>query len=134
MMKKELLAKAREAIQKEMEVKGYIDDSDYTDRFLDRLAKEVVEQEILKGSDDIDLYYEKEAEIEQAKDELSDLIKNEIMIEYNKIGTINDAGDYIGCYYKDIKGAILWANNWREQNIFEAHKEFIETLGGYVNE
>lgn len=112
MMKKELLEKAKKEIEKEMNRAGYIDDSDLTDRFLDRLAKEVVEQEILKGSDDIDLYYEKEAEIEQKKDELLDLIKNEIMIEYNKISSINDAGDYTGCYYKDIKDVIKWANNW----------------------
>lgn len=107
---KKLLEKARKEIKKEMEVKGYIDDSDNCDRFLDNLAKELTETE-------------------QEKDELLDLIKDEIMIEYNKIGSINERGDYTGCYYKDIKDAIKWANNWQEQSIFEAHKEFVETYG-----
>lgn len=109
-MKKELLEKAREEIEKEMEAKGYIDDSDNTDRFLDRLAEQLTETE-------------------QEKEELLDLIKDEIMIEHNKIGFINERGDYTGCYYKDIKDAIKWANNWQEQNIFEAHKEFVEAYG-----
>jgi len=109
-MKKELLEKAREEIKKEMDEVGFIDDSDNTDRFLDNLAEQLTETE-------------------QEEDELLDLIKDEIMIEYNKIGFINDAGDYTGCYYKDIKDAIKWANNWQEQNIFEAHKEFVKTYG-----
>jgi len=108
MMKKELLEKAREEIKKEMDEVGFIDDSDNTDRFLDNLAEQLTETE-------------------QEEDELLYLIKNEIMIEYNKISSVNDAGDYAGCYYKDIKDAIKWANNWQEQNIFEAHKEFVET-------
>lgn len=108
MMKKELLEKAREEIKKEMDEVGFIDDSDNIDRFLDNLAEQLTETE-------------------QEEDELLDLIKDEIMIEYNKIGFINDAGDYTGCYYKDIKDAIKWANNWQEQNIFEAHKEFVKT-------
>ena len=108
MMKKELLENAREEIRKEMDEVGFIDDSDNTDRFLDNLVEQLTETE-------------------QEEDELLDLIKNEIMIEYNKISSVNDAGDYAGCYYKSIKDAIKWANNWQEQNIFEAHKEFVET-------
>lgn len=65
-MKKELLEKAREEIRKEMNRVGYIDDSDLTDRFLDNLAEQLTETE-------------------QEENELLDLIKDEIMIEYNKI-------------------------------------------------
>lgn len=110
MMKKELLEKAKKEIEKEMNRVGYIDDSDLTDRFLDNLA-----YELTMNNGEID------------QDELLETIKDEIMIEYNKIGFINERGDYTGCYYKDIKDAIKWANNWQEQNIFEAHKEFVET-------
>ena len=105
-----LLEKAKKEIEKEMNRVGFIDDSDNCDRFLDNLAKELTETE-------------------QEKDELLDLIKDEIMIKYNKIDFINERGDYTGCYYKDIKDAIRWANNWQEQNIFEAHKEFVEIYG-----
>lgn len=108
MMKKELLEKARKEIKKEMDEVGFIDDSDNIDRFLDNLVEQLAETE---------------------QEELLDLIKNEIMIEYNKIGFINDRGDFVGCYYSTKKDAIKWANNWQEQNIFEAHKEFIETYG-----
>ena len=111
-MLEKLLEKAREEIKKEMNRIGFIDDSDLTDRFLDNLA-----YELTMNNEEID------------QDELLETIKDEIMIEYNKIGFINERGDYTGCYYKDIKDAIKWANNWQEQNIFEAHKEFVETYG-----
>jgi len=111
-MKKELLEKAKKEIEKEMNRAGYIDDSDLTDRFLDNLA-----YELTMNNEEVD------------QDELLEAMKDEIMIEYNKIGFINERGDYTGCYYKDIKDAIKWANSWQEQNIFEAHKEFVETYG-----
>jgi len=110
MMKKELLLKkARKQIEEEMRRAGFIDDSDFADRFLDKLAKEIAEQEILKGNDDIEFYYEKEVEIEEAKDELLDLIKNEIMTKYNRFSIVDDMGNYQGCYYKTKKGLKQWA-------------------------
>ena len=111
-MLEKLLGKARAAIIEEMNRVGYIDDSDLTDRFLDNLA-----YELTVDNEGID------------QDELLEAIKDEIMIEYNKIGFVNDAADYTGCYYKDVKDAIRWANSWYKQNIFEAHKEFVETYG-----
>lgn len=117
MMKKELLLeKARKQIEEEMRRTGFIDDSDNTDRFLDRLAKEIIEQEILKGNNDINFFYEKEAEIEEAKDELLDLIKDKIMIKYNRVGFVDERGDYRGCYFETKKGAIKWAEAY-EVNI-----------------
>lgn len=112
MMKKELLEKAKKEIEKEMNRAGYIDDSDLIDRFLDNLA-----YELTMNNEEID------------QDELLETIKDEIMIEYNKIGSINDRGDFTGCYYSTKKDAIKWVNNWQEQNIFEAHKEFVEIYG-----
>jgi hypothetical protein len=111
-MLEKLLEKARKEIEKEINRAGYIDDSDLTDRFLDNLA-----YELTMNNEKID------------QDEVLQAIKDKIMIEYNKIGYVNDAADYTGCYYKDIKDAIKWANNWYKQNIFEAHKEFVETYG-----
>ncbi len=111
-MLEKLLGKARAAIIEEMNRVGYIDDSDLTDRFLDNLA-----YELTVDNEEVD------------QDELLEVIKDKVMIEYNKIGFVNDAADYTGCYYKDVKDAIRWANSWYKQNIFEAHKEFVETYG-----
>lgn len=127
-MKKELLEKAREEIEKEMNRVGFIDDSDNCDRFLDELSRNLAEK-VLVPNDDIELYYEKEAEIEELSEELLEMIKDEIMIEYNKIDFINERGDYTGCYYSTKKDAVRWANNWQEQDIVEAHKEFVEIYG-----
>ncbi len=91
-MLEKLLEKARKEIEKEMNRVGYIDDSDLTDRFLDNLA-----YELTMNNEKID------------QDEVLAAIKDEIMIEYNKIGFVNDAADYTGCYYKDVKDAIRWA-------------------------
>lgn len=109
-MKRKLLEKAKKEIEKEMEAKGYIDDSDNCDRFLDNLAKELTETE-------------------QEKDELLDLIKDEIMIEYNKISYINDAGNYTGCWYKDLKGLVRWAGTWQDNSLQEAYQEFVDIYG-----
>lgn len=106
-MLKELLKQAKAKIEKEMEVKRFIDDSDLTDRFLDKLA-----YDLTMNNEKID------------QDELLQTIKNEIMINYNNVGSVNEQGDYIGCYYKDKKDLIKWANIWQENSIFEAYEEF----------
>ncbi len=107
-MLKKLLEKARKDIEKEMNRAGYIDDSDLTDRFLDNLA-----YELTVDNEEVD------------QDELLEAIKNEIMIEYNKIGFVNDAADYTGCYYKDTKDAIRWAKKMEgnDEDVQEVLKE-----------
>lgn len=128
MLKKELLEKAREEIKKEMEVKGYIDDSDNTDRFLDALAKELSEKALVPNND-IELYYKKEAEIEELAYELLDTIKDEIMINYEGMSVTNERGDYSACWYKDLKGLVNWAETWQENSLQEAYQNFIDTYG-----
>jgi hypothetical protein len=107
-MLEKLLGKARAAIIEEMNRVGYIDDSDLTDRFLDNLA-----YELTVDNEGID------------QDELLEAIKDEIMIEYNKIGFVNDAADYTGCYYKDTKDAIRWAKKMEgnDEDVQEVLKE-----------
>jgi len=126
-MLKKLLQKAEVKIQEEIERFGFIDDSDYADRFLDNLALELVKEEILKGNEDINFYYEKEYEIEELQEELLKMIKDEVMINYDSIGTTNERGDYSGCWYKDLKGLVNWADTWQENSLQEAYEEFINT-------
>lgn len=124
-MLKKLLQKAEVKIQEEIERFGFIDDSDYADRFLDNLALELVKEEILKGNEDINFCYEKEYEIEELQEELLKMIKDEVMINYDSIGTTNERGDYSGCWYRDLKGLVNWADTWRENSLQEAYEEFI---------
>ena len=123
-MLKKLLGLAKVEIEKEMNRLGYIDDSDYADRFLDKLAKDLVEKELVPDGN-LDLYYEKEAEIEELIEELLKMIKDEVMINYDSIGTTNERGDYSGCWYKDLKGLVNWADTWQENSLQEAYEEFI---------
>jgi len=104
-----LLSLAKVEIEKEMDRVGYIDDSDNNERFLDSLAKELVKKEILQGNDNIDLYYEKESEIEELSEELLDLIKEFVVNNYDSEGNTDDRGNYSGCYYKDKKGLKKWS-------------------------
>lgn len=101
-----LLEVAREKIKEEMaRDAGFIDDSDdMPERFLDYLAKELVTNELVPDSDNIELYYEKEEDIEYLAEELLDRIKEEIMPEYNNYYSSN--GRY--CYYKDKRDLIAW--------------------------
>ena len=123
-MLKKLLGLAKVEIEKEMNRLGYIDDSDYADRFLDKLAKDLVEKELVPDGN-LDLYYEKEAEIEELIEELLKMIKDEVMINYDSIGTTNERGDYSGCWYRDLKGLVNWADTWQENSLQEAYEEFI---------
>lgn len=108
-MLERLLDLAKIEIEKEMDILGYIDDSDNNDRFLDELAKRLVEEEILQGNDDIELYYEKEIEIEELTEELSEIIAEYMKKTYKRKGDCSERGDYTGCYYKDKEGLKKWS-------------------------
>lgn len=110
-MLEKLLGLAKVEIEKEMNRLGYIDDSDNTDRFLDNLARELAKEEILKGNEDIDFYYEKEFEIEELQEELLKEIKDKIMSKYNSFSTCEN-GHYEACYYEIDKEF----NDWDEFN------------------
>lgn len=107
-MLERLLGLARVKIEKEIDRLGYIDDSDNNERYLDNLAKELAEKELLQGSEDLDLYYEKEQDIEELSETLLEEIKDKIMKNYNHKGSTNDRGNYSGCYYKDKEGFKKW--------------------------
>lgn len=102
-----LLPQAEVKIQEEIRRTGFIDDSDNADRFLDGLAIELATEEILKDNKTIELYYEKEHEIEQLTEQLLQKIKDEIMNKYNCFSTITN-GHYEGCYYETIDGLKAW--------------------------
>ena len=126
-MKRKLLEKAKKEIEKEMEAKGYIDDSDNCDRFLDELARNLAEKELVNG--DLDLYYEKETEIEELAEKLLDIIKDKLMINYNSMVISNERGDYLACWYKNLRGLIRWADTWQDNSLQEAYQEFVDIYG-----
>lgn len=105
-----LLEMAKVEVSKEMDRAGFIDDSDNCDRFLDKLAKELAEKELLKSNDDIELYYEKEGDVEKLYEKLLEEIKSYLKNTYKEAGSCNDRGDYTGCYYENKKGL----KNWNE--------------------
>lgn len=121
-----MLEKAKIKIIEEIDKQGFIDNSDNTDRFLDKLARGIVEQEVLKGSDDIELYYEKESEIEELTEDLLEKIKDYMNKNYNRKGLLEESGDYQGCYYKTIKDFIKWSKTWIENSLQDAYIEFID--------
>lgn len=123
-MLEKLLGLAKVEIEKEMDRVGYIDDSDNTDRFLDELARNLVEKELISNGD-VELYYEKEAEIEELAEKLLDMIKDEIMLTYNGMSVTDERGNYSACWYKDLKGLVKWAGTWQENSLQEAYEEFI---------
>jgi len=104
---KNLLEKAGVKIQEEIKRVGFIDDSDNTDRFLDNLSQELAKEEILKSNTDIDLYYEKECEIEELQEKLLQKIKDKIMNKYNHFATCED-GHYKSYYYEIDKEFNTW--------------------------
>lgn len=122
-----LLKIAKEKIKEEMARDvGFIDDSDdMPERFLDCLAKELIENELVPDKSDIELYYEKEGEIEDLSEELLYMIKEKIMSkEYNSYS--ND-GRY--CYYKDKKDLIAWCLTWlpvEAMSLREEYKWFVD--------
>lgn len=107
-MLEKLLGIAKMGIEKEMEAVGYIDDSDNCERFLDGLARKLVEKELVPDKNDLDQFYEKEGEIEELSEDLLEEIKKHIKKKYKHEGSVNDRGDYTGCYYKDKKGLKKW--------------------------
>ncbi len=109
-MLEKLLKKAMVEVDKEISEMGYIDDSDNYERFLDGLANKLVVKEFVPDEDDIDLYYEKEGEIEQLAEELLEDITDYMKKTYNSEGDTNKSGKYTGCYYKNKEGL----KNWRE--------------------
>ncbi len=84
-MLEKLLKIANKKIKEEIEDLGFIDDSDdIPEEFLDyiaELAKELVTNELVSDPDNIELYYEKEEDIEYLADELIDMIEEQIMLE-----------------------------------------------------
>ena len=104
---KEKVEQAREKVEEEMKRVGFIDDSDNTDRFLDNLSQELAKEEILKGNEDIDFYYEKEDEIEQLQEKLLEEIRDKIMNQYNRFYECKN-GQYEGCYYETTAGLKAW--------------------------
>ena len=98
-----LLKMAKVEIHKAMQKIGRINDSDNSDRFLDNLAKELAENEILKGNEDIKLYYEKETEIEELQEILLAEIKDKIMDKYKIVSECDKSGTYTAYYYNELK-------------------------------
>ena len=125
-----LLKIAKEKIKEEMARDvGFIDDSDdMPERFLDCLAKELVENELVPNKDDIELYYEKEGEIEELAEELLNMIKEEIMAkEYNSY-----ANDGRCCYYRDKKDLFAWCLTWlpvEAMSLKEEYEWFMDEFG-----
>lgn len=125
-MLEKLLSLAKVEIEKEMDRVGFIDDSDNTDRFLDELAKNLVEKELVPDGD-LDLYYEKEAEIKELSEDLLEIIKDNM--NYDSVVVSNERGEYSKCYYKDLKGLVKWAGTWQDNSLQEAYQEFVDIYG-----
>lgn len=102
-----LLLQAEVKIQEEIRRTGFIDDSDNADRFLDRLAMELAKEKILQNNADIELYYEKETEIEQLQEQLLQEMKDKIMNQYNRFYECKN-GQYIACFYETTDGLRAW--------------------------
>ena len=118
-MLKKLLKKALQEVEVEMNRAGFIDDSDnMPERFLDGLAKKLVETELAPYPYYIELYYEKEKEIEELAEELLYMTK-ENMSKYNSYS--ND-GRY--CYYKDKKDLVAWCLTWLPTEAMSLREEY----------
>ena len=128
-MLEKLLEIAREKIKEEMaRDAGFIDDSDdMPERFLDGLAKELITNELVPDKSDIELYYEKEKEIEELAEELLTMIKEEIMPDYN---SYSSNGRY--CYYRDKKDLVAWCLTWlsiEAMSLKEEYEWFMDEFG-----
>lgn len=100
-MMNRLLDKLKLEVEKEIEEIGFVDDSDnLQDRFIDEVAYKVAKEEILKGDDDIDLYYEKEGEIQEIAEELMERVSE--VIDYNCFSEIVNGNAKV-FYYKGNK-------------------------------
>jgi len=127
-MLKKLLKKALQEVEVEMNRAGFIDDSDdMPERFLDGLAKKLVETELAPYPYDIELYYEKEKEIEELAEELLTMIKEEIMPDYN---SYSSNGRY--CYYRGKKDLVAWCLTWlsiEAMSLKEEYEWFMNEFG-----
>ena len=129
-MLEKLLNIANKKIKDEMARNaGYIDDSDdMPERFLDGLAKELATNELAPYPYYIELYYEKEKEIEELAEELINMIKKQIMSkEYN---SYNNDGRY--CYYRDKKDLVAWCLTWlpvEAMSLKEEYEWFMDEFG-----
>lgn len=95
-----LLEIAKIEIEEEIEEMGFIDDSDNCDRFLDSLAKDLVEGETDENQEDFDT--------EELTSEVLEMLDDYMKKTYKREGKCNDRGDYTGCYYKDKEGLKSW--------------------------
>jgi hypothetical protein len=105
-MLEKLLKKGMEEVVKEMDRVGFIDDSDRCDRFLDGLARKLVENELVPCGDN-----EKEAEVDDLSDKLLEKIKENI--NFNSY-SVNAKGDCLFCYYRSQEGLAEWLALMRE--------------------
>jgi hypothetical protein len=80
----------KEKLKKEMNSKGYICDSDNTERFLD----EIILDEIMDHNDKYD---------EKEFDEIEYTLRRWLHKNYQAVGLCDDRGDYIGYFYDDQK-------------------------------
>lgn len=108
-MIEKLLNKLKLEVDKEIERAGFVDDSDnLADRFIDEEAYKIAKNHMLGSNDDIDFYYEHEAEIQGIAEELMERISE--VIEYNFFNEIVNGNAKIFYYEGDKK--------------FETFKEF----------
>lgn len=98
-MFEKLLQIAKKEVQEEMDLVGYIDNSDYTERFADQLAYKLA-SEALKDED--------ETEVEELRDDLLEEINEYMKLTYNLDYKVNERGDYQGCYYENKDGLEKW--------------------------
>lgn len=127
-----LLKKAMEEVGKEMDRMGYIGDTDdIPEELLDyiaELAKELVTNELVSDQDNIELYYEKEEDIEYLAGELIDMIEEQIMLENYSYYSNN--GRYY--YYKDKKDLVNWCRTFlpsEDMSLREEYEWFMDEFG-----
>jgi len=98
-MLEKLLQNMEKEVKEEMDLVGYIDNSDYTERFADQLAYKLA-SEALKDED--------ETEVEELRDNLLEEINEYMERTYNLDYRVNERGDYQGCYYENKDGLAKW--------------------------
>lgn len=103
-MNKDLvMAEIKNEIKKEMEEKKYICDSHNTDRFVNKLVMNILEN------------FSNQEEIEECAAELIEKANKFLEENYKRIGTVADNGDYVGYYY---------SNNCHFENVQELEQFF----------
>lgn len=86
-----ILETAKEKIKVEMNERKFIDDSDNTDRFLDKLAFDLTENQS-----------------EEQKEDFLEMIYSYMNATYHQAGESDDYGNYKGCYYETEQGLNDW--------------------------